>query len=45
MRKKGNDLTVFMVILYNKILQNYPKNLPPKGVRVVYPDPVVTENR
>ena len=32
MRKKGNDLTVFMVILSNKIMQNYPKrgkgNLP-----------------
>ena len=30
MRKKGNDLTVFKVILSNKIMQNYPKNYPPK---------------
>ena len=31
MRKKGNDLTVFMVILSNKIVQNLPKIIPKKG--------------
>ena len=44
MREKGNDLTGFMVILSNKIMQNYPKNYPQKGVRVIYPDAVVTDN-
>ena len=34
-----------MVIVSNKIMQNYPKNYPQKGVRVIYPDYVVTENR
>ena len=44
MRKKGNDFTVFMVMLSNKIIQNYPKNYPSKGVRVIYSDYVVTDN-
>ena len=44
MREKGNNLTVFMVILSNKIMQNHPKNYPQKGVRVIYPNVVVTEN-
>ena len=34
-----------MVILYNKIIQSYHKNFPQKGVRVIYPKYVVTENR
>ena len=42
--KKGNNLSVFMVILSNKSMQNYPKNHPPKGVRVIYPDSVVMKN-
>ena len=33
-----------MVIVSNKIMQNYQNNYPQKGVRVVYPDYVVTEN-
>ena len=44
MRKKSNDLTVFMVILSNIIMQNYPKNYPSKEVRIIYPDYVVTGN-
>ena len=44
MRKKGNDVTVVMVILYNKIMQYYPKFYPQKGVRIIYIDSVVTEN-
>ena len=32
----------FMVILYNKIMQNYHLNCPPKEVRVVYPQNMVT---
>ena len=43
--KKGNDLTDFMVILSNKIMQNHRKNYPQKGVMVNYPDAVVTDNR
>ena len=45
MRKKGNDLTDFMVMLSNKIIQDYRKNYPKKGVMVIIPDAVVTENR
>ena len=33
-----------MVILSNKIMQNYRKNYPQKGVMVITPDAVVTEN-
>ena len=33
-----------MVILSNKIMQNYAKIYPQKGVRVIYPEYVVTEN-
>ena len=44
MRKKGNDLTVSMVILSNIIMQITLNNYPQKGVRVIYPDSVVTEN-
>ena len=44
MRKKGNDLIVFYGNLSNKIMQNYPKVYPQKGVKVIYPDAVVTEN-
>ena len=44
MRKKGNYWTVLMVFLSNKIKQKYPKNYPPKGFRVIYPDSVVTKN-
>ena len=33
-----------MVILSNKIMQNYQKNYPQKGVKVIYPDGVVIEN-
>ena len=33
-----------MVILSNKIMQNYSINYPQKEVRVIYPDSVVTEN-
>ena len=33
-----------MIILSNKIMQNYPQNYPQKGVKVIYPDSVVTEN-
>ena len=36
-------LTGFMVILSNKIMKNYPTPLPPpKRVRVINPDYVVT---
>ena len=35
---------VFMVIFPNKSMQKHRKNYPPKGVRVIYPDVVVTEN-
>ena len=42
--KKGNNLTDFMVILSNKIMQKYQRNHPPKGVMVITPDDVVTEN-
>ena len=33
-----------MVILYNKIVQNYHKIYPQKGVRVIYSKLAVTEN-
>ena len=33
-----------MVILSNKIMQNYREKYPKKGVMVNYPDAVVTEN-
>ena len=32
-----------MVIFSNKTMQNYHKIYPQKGVRVIYPDSVVTE--
>ena len=32
-----------MVILYDKIMQNYHKIYPQKGVRVIYPKSVVTK--
>ena len=35
---------IFMVILSNKIMQNYRKIYPQKGVMVITPDAVVTEN-
>ena len=43
MSKKGNGLNFLMVILSNKTMKNYPKNLPQKGVGVIYPDYMVTE--
>ena len=33
-----------MVIFSDKIVQNYQNNYLQKGVRVIYPDTVVTEN-
>ena len=33
-----------MVIVTNKIMQNYPKNYPKKGVMVITPDAVVITN-
>ena len=43
--KKRVTIGLFlMVILSNKIMQNYPKNYPQLGVRVIYPDSVVTKN-
>ena len=33
-----------MMILSNKIMQNYRKNYPQKELIVIYPDAVVTEN-
>ena len=33
-----------MVIFSNKIMQNYRKNYPQKGVMVIIPDDVVMEN-
>ena len=33
-----------MVILYNKVVQNYHKNYPKKGVKENLPKSVVTEN-
>ena len=41
---KGNDLTDFMVILSNKIMQNYQNIYPPKGIMVITPDAVVRDN-
>ena len=35
---------IFMVILSNKIMQNYQENYLQKGVMVITPDSVVTEN-
>ena len=35
---------IIMVILSKKIMQNYRKKYPPKGVMVITPDPVVTDN-
>ena len=35
---------MFMVIVSNKTMQNYWKNYPQKGVMVIAPDAVVTEN-
>ena len=35
---------IFMLILSNKIMQNYRNFYPQKGVMVNYPDAVVTEN-
>ena len=35
---------IFMVILFNKIMHNYQNNYPQKGVMVIAPDAVVTEN-
>ena len=34
----------FMEILSDKTMQNHPKKYPKKGVKVIYPDSVVTEN-
>ena len=45
--KEGKRVMIglfLMVILSNKIMQNYHKNHPQKGVRVIYPDSVVTKN-
>ena len=42
--KKVTLLTSFMSILSNKTMQNYPKNYPQKGVRVICPDSVVMNN-
>ena len=41
--KKGMFLTVFMVDLYNKTVQNHHKNYLPKGVRAIYPKSVGME--
>ena len=35
---------IFMVVVSNKIMQNYQNNYPQKGVMVIIPDAVVTEN-
>ena len=42
--KKGNDLTDFNGNFSNKIIQNYRKNYPQKGVMVITPDTVVIAN-
>ena len=43
-QKKGNDLTDFYGNFSNKIMQNYQNNYPQKGVMVITPDALVTEN-
>ena len=43
--KKVMIRLIFMVILSNKIMQNYRTFYPQTGVMVNYPDIVVTENR
>ena len=43
-KNKFGNLLVFMVILSNKIMQNYQNNYPQKGVRAIYPDSVVLDN-
>ena len=35
---------IFIVMFSNKIMQNYRNNYPQKGVIVITPDAVVTEN-
>ena len=41
---ESNHWTNFMILLYNKMMQNYHSNFPQKGVRAIYPKYEVTEN-
>ena len=42
--KRATIWLIFMVILSNKIMQNYQNNYPQTEVMVITPDAVVTEN-